>query len=121
MELAHVVVSMVDGKPSKVQCKTCRGTHRYKTSGSSAPVKRSTAAPKTTIRASELWEQKMSKKHAEDVIPYQTTRLFAAGNVVKHPTFGLGIVEEVRPPTKVLVFFREGEKVLVHGLGQPKS
>lgn len=120
IELAHVVVSMVDGRPSKVQCKTCRGTHRYKTSGNASPVKRtaSASAPKTVIRASELWEQKMAKKAAEDMVNYQVSQSFKAGQVVKHPSFGLGVVEEVRSPTKVLVFFRDGEKILAHGLSK---
>jgi hypothetical protein len=119
MELAHVIVSMVDGKPSKVQCKTCKGFHKYKTSGNSTPVKRTgtrTAAPKQVIRVAEVWEQKMSQKSKADVTSYATNRKFAVGEVVQHPNFGLGIVEEVRTATKMAVLFREGEKILVHGL-----
>lgn len=121
MELAHVVVSMLDGKPSKVQCKTCKGTHRYKTSGNATPVRRTgtrVAAPKTVVRVAELWEQKMAQKHKEDAFPYQTTRKFSLGEVVQHPSFGMGIVEEVRAPNKITVLFREGEKTLVHSVGQ---
>lgn len=118
MELAHVIVSMLDGKPAKVQCKTCKGTHRYKTSGNATPVRRSgTSAPKTVVRVAEIWEQKMSQKHKEDLIPYKANQRFAVGQVVQHPNFGVGIVEEVRSPTKMMVLFREGEKILVHGIG----
>lgn len=120
MDLAHVTVSMLDGKPSKVQCKTCKGTHKYKLgsgSTSSGPRKTRTAAPKTVIRAAELWEQKLSQKTG-DAAPYQTSRKFAAGEVLNHPNFGMGIVEEIRG-NKVLVLFREGEKILVHGMGAP--
>lgn len=121
MELAHVIVSMLDGKPSKVQCKTCRGVHRYKILGGvtvpSKPGVRRTSAPKTVIRASELWEQKMSGKAKEDVLAYKTTQSFKKGDVVQHPTFGLGVVEEVRSSNKVAIFFRDGEKLLAHGLG----
>jgi hypothetical protein len=111
---------MLDGKPSKVQCKTCRGEHRYKTSGSPAPARKTgtrTTVPKTVIRAAELWEQKMSQKHKEDAHPYQANRKFAAGDVVQHPSFGFGIVEEIRSPTKISVLFRDGEKLLVHAIG----
>jgi len=120
IELAHVIVSMLDGKPSKVQCKTCRGTHKYKILGGvtvpSKPGTRRASAPKTVIRASELWEQKMSTKAKEDILPYKTSESFKKGEVVQHPTFGVGIVEEVRSSNKVAVFFRDGEKLLAHGL-----
>ncbi|MBY0369103.1 hypothetical protein K2X33_00355 [bacterium] len=119
IELAHVIVSMVDGKPSKVQCKTCRGTHRYKILGGvsvpSGPRQRKTA-PKTVIRASELWEQKMATKAKDDIVAYKANQSFKKGDVLQHPTFGLGVVEEVRSPTKVAIFFRDGEKLLAHGL-----
>jgi hypothetical protein len=120
MELAHVIVSMLDGKPSKVQCKTCKGVHKYKTSGNAVPVRRTpgtrTTVPKQVIRVAEVWEQKISAKSKADVADYKTSRKFAVGEVVQHPNFGLGIVEEVRTPTKMAVLFREGEKILVHGL-----
>lgn len=118
MELAHVIVSMVDGKPSKVQCKTCRGTHKYKTAASLTGVTktRSPRAVKTVIKVSEIWEQKLAKKNKEDVAPYKANSTFTMGDVVQHPTFGLGIVEELRGTTKVLILFREGEKLLVHAL-----
>lgn len=118
MDLAHVIVSMVDGKPSKVECKTCRSTHRFKATGGpiGGPPRTRNTAPKTVIRAAELWEQKLAKKTEADAAPYQTTRRFNTGDVVKHPNFGMGIVEEIRSPTKIAVLFRDGEKILVHGM-----
>ncbi len=118
MELAHVIVSMLDSKPSKVQCKTCRGTHKYKTAASLTRVTktRSPRATKTVIKVSEIWEQKLAKKSKEDVAPYKANAKFIMGDVLQHPTFGVGIVEEVRGTTKVLVLFREGEKLLVHSI-----
>ena len=117
MELAHVIVSMLDGKPSKVECKTCRGTHRYKLGGTTGPRTTRTSAPKSVVRASELWEQKMAQKTKADVSPYKANQRFNAGDVIQHPNFGVGIVEAVRSPTKIAVFFRDGEKLLVHAVG----
>lgn len=117
MELAHVIVSMVNGRPAKVECKTCRSVHRFKTSGNSAagPRTRNTV-PKTVIRASELWEQKMATKSKEDVQAYKPTLSYQSGQVLQHPTFGLGVVEKVHAANKIAVFFRDGEKLLVQGL-----
>ncbi len=121
MELAHVIVSMLDGKPSKVQCKTCKGVHKYKLTGNAVPIRKTgtsrSSAPKQVIRVAELWEQKMSKKTSADSFPYQATHTFLVGQVVQHPTFGLGLVEEMRSPTKMAVLFRDGEKILVHAMG----
>jgi hypothetical protein len=124
MELAHVIVSMLDGKPAKVQCKTCKGTHKYKLTGNSVPVRKTgtrSAATKTVIRAADLWEQRMAKKTEADMNPYKPTHKFGLGDVVQHPSFGLGIVEELRPPTKIVVLFRDGEKILVHSLSAPAA
>jgi hypothetical protein len=117
MDLAHVIVSMVDGKPSKVECKTCRSVHRYKLGGTATPRKTRTTATKTVVRASEVWEQKLAQKTKAEIAPYKTNPSFGKGDVIQHPSFGVGIVEEVRSTNKIAVFFRDGEKLLVHGIG----
>lgn len=118
MELAHVIVSMMGTKPAKVICKTCKSQHNYK---GGAPVSRSrsstpkTRVPKTTVRAAEYWEQKMAASKAQPR-NYSVKETFKAGDVINHAQFGAGIVEEVRMGGKILVLFRVGDKVLVHGM-----
>lgn len=124
MELAHVIVSMIENKPARVQCKTCKGQHNYKRSGGTAMPRasrsaspRKTTVPKSVIKVAELWEQKMSSKKLAPTIPYTVKTKFAVGDVLQHPNFGVGIVEEVRSNGKMAVLFREDQKVLVHGMG----
>lgn len=121
MELAHVVVSMVDTQPAKVICKTCKSEHKHrKIPGTPAKGRATarTARPATAtqvVRAAEYWEKKM--REAKRVgRPYAVTDTFQVGDVVEHTKFGAGIVEEVRGNGKVVIFFRDGEKMLVHGM-----
>ena len=48
------------------------------------------------------------------MLSYRVTEKFNQGDLVQHPKFGVGIVEEVRRGGKILVLFRLGEKVMVH-------
>lgn len=126
MDLAHVIVSMLDGRPAKVICKTCRGQHNYKRSagdltGLSRAASRPSTARKPTertfVRVSEMWEKKMAEKKAAPMRQYNVQQSFAVGDVIQHPNFGVGLVEEVKRNGKITVLFRDDEKVLVHGLG----
>jgi hypothetical protein len=121
MELAHVIVSMIDTRPAKVICKTCKGTHNYKRQG--ATVTRSTgtgtrkaATPRVSVRAADYWEEKMAEQSNAQVVTYSPKQSFAKGDVLKHTQFGMGIVQELRQGGKIIVLFRDGDKTLVHGL-----
>jgi hypothetical protein len=122
LELAHVIVAMVDGKPARVLCKTCKGQHNFKRIGGEAPAKRSPRAAsvepkKTTVRASVYWEEKVAKLSAKVPRRYAVSERFDASDLLEHPTFGLGVVESVRGDGKIVVLFRDGEKTLIHGKG----
>lgn len=124
MELAHVIVSMVDGQPAKVICKTCKSEHKARKQPGVAAKKSVSArlgkpaTPTQVVRAAEYWEKKM--REAKKVgRPYVVTETFVVGDVVEHVKFGAGIVEAVVSPTKVNIFFRDGEKILVHGMQKP--
>lgn len=127
MDLAHVVVSMLGSRPAKVICKTCKSQHNYKLGapgsvvlgGSAKPAARKPAVPRTTVRASEYWETKMAEKKNSAMLDYNVKEEFQKGDLLRHNNFGVGIVEEVKRGGKIVVLFREGERVLVHALGKP--
>lgn len=129
MDLAHVITSMVAGRPAKVICKTCKSQHNYRGAQSDAnlpgmprkPKARAAAPEKTTVRAADYWEKKMAEKSAAPLLPYSPKEDFLQGDVIKHTQFGVGIVEEVRKGGKMVVLFRDGDKLLVFGLGKPAS
>lgn len=118
MELAHVIVSMVGSKPAKVTCKTCKSQHNYK----GQPIARASSPRKkverVTVRAADYWEKKIAETKAPTK-PYAVKDTFKAGDVIQHTLFGVGIVEEVKLNGKIVVLFRTGDKVLVHGIQAP--
>jgi hypothetical protein len=125
MELAHVIVAMIDTKPAKVLCKTCRTQHNYRrTSESTGRTSASARSPRPTakkstsvIRVAELWEKRLSQKQEGEAKPYTVQKIFVLGDLLQHPKFGMGIVEEVKMNGKITVLFRDGERILVHSLG----
>lgn len=118
VELLHTVVAMMDGQPVKVQCKSCASNHKLRrTSGVKSATKRTSKprTPKTVVRVAELWEQKVSAA-TKDPVPYSVKSTFAKEDLIQHPKFGIGIVEQVVSTKKINVFFRDAERVLVHGM-----
>jgi hypothetical protein len=98
MVLGHTILAMVGNKPARVRCNTCGGEHNYRGTQSNPP-KKGTWQPKAVERAK----------------PVVTTReLFAADDLLEHPTFGLGLVQMVRGD-KIEVAFKADVKTLVHG------
>jgi len=118
MELAHVIVSMLNRRAAKVLCKTCKTQHNFKRGSDtaySAPAAPRRAMPRTSVRASELWEKKISEKVSAPIRAYKVQDQFNVGEVIQHAKFGVGLVEEVKRNGKIVVLFREGEKVMIHG------
>ena len=75
--------------------------------------------------AHPLWAAQWRKSQAPAVTepvelikagrPYRISELFAAGDVIDHPTFGLGDVEAVLVDSKIQVRFGHESRVLIHG------
>jgi hypothetical protein len=47
--------------------------------------------------------------------PYSPKIKLAVGDVVRHPTFGVGVTVAMKDSTKAEVLFADGPKVLIHG------
>ena len=113
-EVWHVVVAVAPGRPAQVECKECGARHRYRAVGGTP------AAPRRTARATGRSTRKPAPALVEadlskPVRPFRTTDTYAAGERVKHPAFGAGVVQAVKGPSKVEIQFDAGPKVLVHG------
>lgn len=126
LELAHVVVAMVAGRPARVICKTCRTEHAYKRLGDAKPARgsRAESAGPRTARASRAagasrgdYDSLMKGKDLSRAQRYKPATTFDDGDVLSHPTFGIGLVTRVLGDGKVEVMFQAGSKVLVHARG----
>lgn len=120
----HVIVAMVDKKPAKVECTECHKQHLFR----AGPPGAAKAAGGTTARA-------VKKKRAEPARPaaptvdlaalvagrtvraYDPKTGFAIGDVVRHPSFGVGLVTQLAGPQKMEITFEVGAKVLAHDRG----
>ena len=114
MILAHTIEAMVGDKPARVHCNTCRSQHGYKpnkpsTGGRSSP---SGEPPK---RRSNRYEAVLESKNPSNARRYSVQDTYSEGDLLDHPTFGLGVVKDVKDATKVEVQFKNGFKTLVHG------
>jgi len=90
--LAHTIEAMVLDKPVRVHCNTCKSQHTYKPS---EPIKAVARAQPGKARS---------------------TRKYQPGDVLKHASFGMGVVTTAgKDGTKIEVLFEGGSKLLVHG------
>lgn len=125
MALAHTIIAMVGEKVARVQCNTCGGQHAYKGTAAPKPAKpRAAAKPRGTAasRASVSFDTLLASKDTTKAKRYSPNDTYAVDDVIDHPTFGYGIVTNVRAD-KVGVIFKSSEKTLVHGrgLGEPQA
>ena len=117
MELAHTILAMVGQKVARVRCNTCGSDHVYRGTQSSSRAAagrpRAAAAEKTpkSIVGFEAQLAALDVSKAQDYHPDQS---YAVDQVLRHPTFGLGIVRAVRQD-KVDVAFKAAERTLVQG------
>jgi hypothetical protein len=110
MELGHTVLAMVGTKPVRVRCNTCQGEHNYRGPSAKAPRK-AAAREKPTVTS---WEALLAQKDISRARKYSAREKFEAEEVLSHPVFGIGLVQEVRGD-KIQVAFKADVKTLVHG------
>src|SRR6266852_149632 len=117
MELGHTILAMLVKRPVGGRCNTGGGEHNYR--GSSAPARKGSwvPAPERASRpAVTRWEALLRKKDLSRARRYTAKERFEAEDVLEHPVFGIGLVQEVRGD-KISVAFKADVKTLVHGKG----
>lgn len=119
--LAHTIEAMVGDKPARVQCNTCRSQHSYKASSPVKAVLRQTRQQAGSgetgsqpVRRSSRYET-LLRGSTTDAKSYSPKDKYQAGDVLKHPNFGVGVATAVKDETKIEVLFESGMKLLVHG------
>ncbi|MEI6806101.1 MAG: hypothetical protein WCK49_06295 [Myxococcaceae bacterium] len=115
--LAHTIEVLVGSEIKRVCCNTCKGKHQHKanppgtkTASTKAPkTPRFAAAPKATSYAALL------ESHHNDLpVDYSFEAKFLMGALLKHDSFGVGIVTADKGGNKIEVLFPTGPKILVH-------
>lgn len=116
----HYVIVMDGDQIAKVECKVCSGRHAFKdpngsTTKAAKTATRSAAAreprtPRVTLaqkKSAAMQEQWEKAVNGANPRPYGMQNTFRAGDVVDHPTFGLGSVLKVMRPNTIEVQFQD--------------
>ncbi|MBM4280590.1 MAG: hypothetical protein FJ137_07450 [Deltaproteobacteria bacterium] len=123
--LHHTIETLEGNVPGRVHCNTCKSQHAYKPylpGESPRDVKRrerdGERGPRTAqpgkAKASH-YDELMRGRDSSLAQPYSPKARFAAGDVVRHPTFGVGVATALKDATKIEILFPDGPRVLIHG------
>jgi len=119
----HTVVALVDGKPAKVECHGCHKQHQFRAQppggGDKSERKPRARAAKAVAPAAPAVDfDTLLGGRTGEAKPYSPSTTFALNDVVRHPTFDLGVVTATPAPQKIEITFRGGEKkILLHDRG----
>jgi hypothetical protein len=121
MVLAHTIEAVVNGRITRVHCNTCHGQHVYraKPPGTSGKGTRSRSGEAARAAAKPVrdYATLLRGRDAASARAYGTTERFKDGDLIRHATFGLGLVTELRDGNKIDVLFADGSKTLIHRRG----
>lgn len=116
-ERTHIIAAMDGDIVRRVTCSMCGGTHNFKrktaataSSGAAATTKRATGSRRTKEAQAFTIDPSRPQK------AYDMNHNYSTGDVINHPKFGPGLVENSLPPNKIEVRFQEGKKMLLHNM-----
>ncbi|MFA5699788.1 MAG: hypothetical protein WC913_00735 [Desulfuromonas sp.] len=106
----HVIITLVEEAPGKVQCNTCTRQHKYRPpTVPKKPVVRQ-IKPRDTER--KEWETLRPNMDSAKARKYSMTEAYKLNALIKHPAFGLGLVQRVIGAQKMEVLFEDGKKTM---------
>ncbi len=106
----HTVVSMIGKKPAKILCNTCKGEHSYR-SPDVGKKSMQRAAGALTAEWQE-WADQLPGTKSDNARDYSMDGDYKVGAVIRHPSFGLGLVQRVVGNRKIEVLFTDGKKTM---------
>ena len=140
LDLTHRIIAMVGDAVKKVECKTCGSHHLYrktkldKEASAAAATKagstakrpreggprtaseRHAAAERAEKERVSTWEKAIAGQPTAAFKAYSVKSAFGAGELVRHPKFGDGVVSKVIDRAKIEVLFQDGPRTMAHGL-----
>jgi hypothetical protein len=129
MVLAHTIEAIWAGQIKRVRCNTCMGQHAFRRAepGTAAPRAAAPRASKPSKPAAaeaatpSSYDELIAGKNRADARRYDLKQRFVVGDLVQHPTFGLGVVAAARGLDKIDVAFPGSVKTLMHNRGAAPS
>lgn len=77
-----------------------------------ADTRAAARAAREAAQTAEVWLKAITESDDRDGTPYSMKNTYEVGEVVSHPTFGVGKVQQLIKPDKVEILFRQGLKML---------
>ena len=117
MMLAHTVEAVVNGRVTRVHCNTCGGQHVYraKPPGVTGARARSRAdGDRAAAKPVRDYATLLRGRDAAAARAYALNERFKDGELIRHATFGLGVVTGLKDGNKIEVMFPDGGKILIH-------
>jgi hypothetical protein len=107
----HVIVTLDEEGPVKVQCNICSRQHKYRSpSVAKKTVVRSATKPKAAdCKEWELMRPSMNIAKAKD---YSMTDAYKVNALISHPIFGFGLVQRMVGTQKMTILFEDGMKTM---------
>lgn len=106
----HVIVTLVNDAPGKVQCNVCTREHKYRPP--TVPRKPATRQVKPKDLERKEWEALRPNMDSAKAKTYSMTGAYKLNTLIDHPTFGLGLVQRVVGSRKIEVLFEDGKKTM---------
>ena len=108
---AHIIVSLDEENPGKVQCTVCSREHKYRPpTAARKPAVRRTVDPKEVER--QEWQTLRPTMNLAKAMDYSMTSAYKVNALISHPQFGIGVVQRVVGPQKIEVLFEDGRKTM---------
>ena len=107
----HVVVALKGTRAGRTECGTCSSTHAYRKNPPGAKRSSAGAAKSAAIRE---YDNLTDGRDLSKTVNYSFTHKFKDDDVVKHKTFGVGVVARTLSGGKMEVVFPESTRLLVH-------
>lgn len=107
----HTIIAMTEKGPAKVSCNTCQGEHKYRPPAASKKASGKRAA-ETKEPPREVWQELIAGMDEAQAKPYSMEGTYKQKNLIKHPKFGLGLVQRVVGNRKIEVLFADGQKTM---------
>ncbi len=124
----HVVSAIKNDKITKVMCKSCLSSHRYrpvddetkaeitKKAKERKLVAQKAARKRAATSAARKWENLLSKvqdeEQEQDPTEYSIQQTYETNQIIKHAKFGKGVVVKIIDDKKVDIVFEDGIRTM---------
>jgi len=118
----HVVFAMEESKISKLTCEGCGARHNYRKPKSLIEENKAARKASKSARASTSSKVRKPSKKINDILAdydpnilqnYSVTENYKDSSIIKHPSFGVGVVTKKIGQEKIEVQFEDGSSKLL--------